>query len=234
MDVRGRVNSIETLGTLDGPGIRTVIFLQGCPFTCGYCHNPDTWDKNGGVEYSVSELFKKILRYVPYYRKHGGLTLSGGEPLWQTDFAAEIFRLCKENGISTTLDTSAAVFNEKVKNVLAYTDLVIADVKALDRDHFREVCGGSFNIFKKFLDYCQETGQRVWLRQVIIGGINDTPSNILAIKDLAAAYSSIEKIELLAYHTDGLGKWQALGKEYPLSKVKAPDEQTMANLRSLL
>ena len=234
MKKNGRIYSIETLGALDGPGIRTVIFLQGCPLGCAYCHNPDSWDLKGGTEYGIVELMQKIKRYIPYYKEHGGVTISGGEPLVQASFATEILKACKEYGINTSLDTSAAFFNGQIKELLRYTDLVIADAKGLDEKSFKENCGGSFKTWQKFMEYCEKIGKRMWLRYVIIAGQNDSPDDVLRLADLAERYDNIEKIELLPYHHEGALKWHMLGRNYTLQTKQIPTDERMSYLRTLL
>jgi len=230
----GYIYSIETLGALDGPGIRTIIFLQGCPLRCAYCHNPDSWEKSSGKLYSVTQLIGKITRYIPYYKEHGGVTLSGGEPLMQADFASALLKACKDLQISTTLDTSGALFSGSVKELLKYTDLVIADVKGLNEKDFRQNCGGSYKTWLKFIEYCAKTNKRVWLRLVVIDGPDDLPSQVRELSNLAKKYSNIEKVELLPYHHEGAIKWKLLGKPYPLTEKQIPSEKLMNYLRSLV
>lgn len=234
MKTSGRIYSIETLGALDGPGIRTVIFMQGCPFKCAYCHNPDSWPKKGGIEYTITQLITKIKRYVPYYKEHGGVTISGGEPLAQAQFTQVLLKVCKECGISTTLDTSAALFNSQIKELLSYVDLVIADVKGLDDKSFKKACGGNFQTWQKFMDYCTRIQKRVWLRYVVINGQNDSEEHILKLAELAARYPNVQKCQLLPYHHEGCSKWQALGWQYTCKEEQVPSEERMLYLRSLL
>ena len=229
--LKGYIHSIETLGALDGPGIRTVVFMQGCNLRCRYCHNPDTWNIANTPVLTVDELFDKIIRYKEYYGGDGGVTASGGEPLLQAEFLTALFQKLKAAGINTALDTSGSVLNESVKGLLNYVDLVILDVKHTDSAAYENLCGtrGILSAVMAFLEYCAGRKKRVWLRQVIIPGINDTKEQVLELKKLADKYKP-EKVELLPYHTMGVSKWEKLGLDYSLKDIPPADEKTVTCL----
>ena len=219
--IKGKIHSLESFGTVDGPGIRFVTFLQGCPLRCQYCHNPDTWDAHRAVkyEYTPQELLDEVLKYKNFI-KSGGVTLTGGEPLMQPDFAREYFRLCKEAGLHTALDTSGAIYNENTLAVLDYTDLVLLDIKALDADRCRKVCGSDGRNALLLLDELQRRGIAVWLRHVVVPGLTDDDAALDALVDFLRPYTVIQKIEWLPYHTMGVFKYEELGLDYPLKGVE--------------
>lgn len=223
----GRIHSIESFGTVDGPGIRFLAFLQGCPMRCLFCHNPDTWDKDAPVEYewTAEELLEETLRYKSFI-KSGGVTCTGGEPLMQADFVREYFTLCREKGIHTALDTSGVIFNDKVKAVLDVTDLVLLDIKTLDDTlHKTYTCAERTNNHA-FLNYLQEIGKPTWIRHVVVPGYTYDDERLLALKDYLAAYTVVQKVELLPYHSMGAYKYEKLGIPYPLKDLpELTDEQ---------
>ena len=223
-----KIHSIETLGALDGPGIRTVIFFQGCPMRCAYCHNPDMFDAAGGEERSVTELVAFCLRYKNYYGKDGGVTLSGGEPLLQDKIALTLIQALKRAGIHTALDTSGAVF---APAVLLAADLIILDIKHTDPEAFFKLTGYPMDNTLKTLEYLKQNRKHFWVRQVIVEGITDSAEQITALKKAAAG---AEKIELLPYHMLGVHKWESCGFDYPLKDVKPTSEQVMEKLRQQL
>ena len=179
MALKGYINSIQTLGTLDGPGVRFTVFMQGCNLRCGCCHNPDTWKMNEGSEYTPLELAEKAERYREYFGNDGGVTLSGGEPLLQSDFAAEFFSICKEKGINTCLDTSGSILNDSVKKLLMYTDRVLLDIKYTNEEDYRKYVGCSYDKVLEFLSYANSCNVSTTIRQVVIPTINDNKENIL-------------------------------------------------------
>ena len=190
----GNIDSIETMGLVDGPGIRFVVFLQGCHLRCLYCHNPETWDeKKVKIKMTPEELVKKILRYIPYYENKGGVTFSGGEPLLQSEFLLETLKLCKKNNIHTCLDT-AGVGNGNYEEILKYTDLIIMDIKAVEPDLYKRITGNNIDESLKFLDVCQKLNKKMWFRQVIVPGINDTREEILKLKEFSSRYKNVERI----------------------------------------
>ncbi|MCL2797973.1 MAG: pyruvate formate-lyase-activating protein [Firmicutes bacterium] len=223
-----KIHSIETLGAHDGPGIRTVVFFQGCPMRCSYCHNPDMFCAAGGEEKSVEELVRFCTRYKNYYGHDGGVTLSGGEPLLQYEAAAQLLTALKKEGIHTALDTSGAVFNKKA---LAAADLVILDIKHTDPSAFLDLTGHAIFNTLKALEFLKSAGKPFWVRQVIVKGITDGHEQILALKKMAAGAA---RIELLPYHTLGVHKWEKCGLDYTLADLKPPSEGAMEKLKRLL
>jgi len=230
--MRGSIHSMETLSGRDGPGIRTIIFMRGCPLRCQYCHNPDTWEM-GKLNTSTDELMKKLNRYKPYYGKDGGITISGGEPFMQAEFVSEFLRLAKENSINTAVDTSGYFLNEYVKTALNYTDLVLLDIKHTDSVAYKKLTGVDISHNLEFLEYLKQTQKPVWIRQVIIPNINDTEKQIIAFLELIKGLN-IKKVELLPYHTLGVYKWRNLGLDYKLNDVQPPSEETMLRLDGII
>lgn len=230
----GRVHSIETMGGVDGPGVRMVVFMQGCPLRCGYCHNPDTWDYEGGTKMSISDIIDAAIRLKPYFNREGGITISGGEPLVQSQFVLEIFKLCRENEIHTALDTSGCIFDEKTKRLLEYTDLVILDIKHLDDEKYNELTGASAHNYMNFFKYCCDKNIDMWLRQVVASGLNDTRDDAVGLAMLAYNRKNIKRIELLPFHNMGLSKWRNLGIKYPYGAVKTPDDEIMQKLNAII
>lgn len=229
----GNISSFETMGLVDGPGVRFVVFLQGCPLRCAYCHNPEMWNpKEAKIQMTPEELVKKIKRYRVYFKDGGGVTVSGGEPLLQAKFVTEVFKLCKQEGIHTCLDTSG--YGDDYDELLDYCDLIILDVKELNPDKYKNLVGKEIDKFSKFLKTCQEKNKKMWFRQVIVPGYNDTKESVLALKEFADKFSNIEKIELLPYHTMAIKKYKELGIPYRLSEVPAMDKKKCKDLEKYL
>ncbi|MBQ9859320.1 MAG: pyruvate formate lyase-activating protein [Clostridia bacterium] len=233
-EIIGRVHSIQSLGTVDGPGVRFVAFLQGCPLRCGCCHNPDTWELQGGSLYTPQELVDKALRFRSYFGREGGITLSGGEPLLQADFAAEVFRLCRETGLNTCLDTSGCVWNEAVDTLLAVTDRVLLDIKYTTDALYRAHVGCDLQTVLDFLARLQERGIPVTLRQVIIPTLNDTEENIRRLREIAAAYSCVDKVELLPFRKICQVKYDDMKLDFPFGHLPEPSLSAMDRLQSVL
>ena len=228
----GYIDSVETMGLVDGPGIRFVVFFKGCKLRCLFCHNPETWTKDNALEITSEELLKKILKYKNYY-VDGGVTFSGGEPLLQDEFLIDILKKCKMVNLHTALDTSGVGIGN-YEEILKYTDLVILDIKAIDNEGFNYMTGQNIDEFYQFLDICQRLNKKLWLRQVIVPGINDTEKYILKLKEFISKIKNVEKIELLPYHLYGVDKYQKLGIEYKLKGVSAMDETHLKELYNLL
>ena len=227
---KGYIHSIESLGTVDGPGVRTVVFMQGCVLRCRYCHNPDTWECSGGKAYTAKELFTRVIKFRPYFGLSGGITASGGEPLLQAKFLYEFFEMLKEAGIHTAIDTSGLI-NEHVKKLLTKTDLVLLDIKHTDPIEYKKLTGSDLIAPQKMHAYLIENNIPFWIRQVIVPGIND---NIEQIKELAKYCMHAQKYELISYHTLGLNKWKKLNIPYTLEGVEPPSKELMTNLRAAL
>ncbi len=232
--VTGRVHSFQSLGTLDGPGVRFVVFLQGCNLRCGCCHNPDTWNGGEGVEYSPEVLVEKALHYREYFGEEGGITLSGGEPLLQSLFVSKVFSLCHKNGIHTCLDTSGSIWNDDVRGALSETDRVLLDIKYTEDDLYRKYVGCGMEAVLKFLAYLNEKQIPTTLRQVIIPTLNDSEKNILALKSIAKAHSCVDRTELLPFRKICQVKYDRMGIPFPFSHLPQPDAKTMAALEQIL
>lgn len=230
----GRVHSIQSLGTVDGPGVRFVVFFQGCNLRCKCCHNPDTWDMAGGKEYTADEIVQKAVRFKEYFGREGGITLSGGEPLLQPEFAKEIFEKCRENGINTCLDTSGNVLNQKVKDLLEVTDRVLLDYKYTDDASYRENAGCGIDTVNAFLKYLQEKSISVTLRQVIIPAVNDGEENIKRLKEVIKSHSCIDKTELLPFRKICAVKYESMGIPFPFGEMDVPSDALMDSLNALL
>lgn len=223
MAIKGRIHSFESFGTVDGPGIRFVVFMQGCPLRCIYCHNRDTWDVSGGREYTVDEVMEQVKKYLTYMRSSGGgITVTGGEPTLQAGFVAELFKRCREMDIHTALDTSGFAAVEKVKELLEYTDLILLDIKhAVDEKH-KEITGVSNELIKKFALYASEKGIPIWIRHVLVPGYTDSEEDLRLAGEFIKQLKTVEKVEVLPYHNMGEYKWEKLGQEYKLKGVRSP------------
>ena len=234
VSVTGRVHSFQSLGTLDGPGVRFVAFLQGCHLRCGCCHNPDTWSPTDGTVYTPREIVDKALRYREYFKKDGGITLSGGEPLLQSEFVREAFALCHAEGIHTCLDTSGSILNDKTKAVLAETDRVLLDIKYTSDALYRKHVGCGMQTTLDFLDYLNEQQIPVTLRQVIIPTLNDNAENILALQEIAKKHKCVDKIELLPFRKICQIKYDKLGIPFPFAHIPEPSKDSMIALEKTL
>ena len=232
MEILGNIDSFESMGLVDGPGVRFVVFMQGCPLRCAYCHNPETWSDEKKIQMTPSDLVKKILKYKPYFGTEGGVTFSGGEPLHQPEFLLEALKECKKNGIHTCLDTSGA--GENHDEILDYCDLIILDVKELDEEKYKKLTGQNMDWFKNFLKKCQEKHKKMWLRQVIVPGYNDTEESVLKLKDFVSKLHNIEKVELLPYHSMAKEKYKKLGIKYRLENVLDMNKEKCKELEKLL
>ena len=232
--MKGYINSFQSLGALDGPGIRFVVFMQGCNLRCGCCHNPDTWDCSGGKEFSASEVVEKAKRYKEYFGKDGGITVSGGEPLLQADFIYELFVLCKAEGINTCLDTSGSIMNDSVRKLLTVTDRVLLDIKYTNEDDYQKHVGCSYAEVLEFLDYLDENQISVTLRQVIIPTLNDKEENISLLKNIKDSKVCIDKTELLPFRKICQVKYDKLGIKFPFSSIPEPKPDTMDRLNNLI
>ena len=233
-ELSGRVHSIQSMGTLDGPGVRFVIFAQGCPLRCKCCHNPDTWDPSGGKTYTPAELVTRALRFKEYFGEDGGVTVSGGEPLLQAEFVTELFKLCHEAGLNTCLDTSGCILTPVVKTLLTHTDRVLLDIKyTTDADYYAYVgCGMATPM--AFLDYLTEQSIPVTLRQVIIPSVNDTEEQVAVLGRIAATHPNVDKVELLPFRKICQVKYDSLGMEFPFAHIPEPTKERMQLLEQAL
>lgn len=231
----GYIHSIETMGLLDGPGIRVVVFFQGCPLRCLFCHNPDTWVIGNNLEVSAKEIVDVVRKYRSYIEQGGGVTISGGEPFLQSKFLLEVLKLCKKAGIHTCIDTAGNGYDEKILDeILKYTDLVILDVKALNNTNYKKITSQGMEKFNYFLKKVQELNKKLWIRQVIVPGINDNENYILKLKKFINNIKNVEKVELLPYSLIGVDKYKKLGIEYKLDGVEAMDKKRCKELEKLL
>lgn len=230
----GYVHSFQSLGALDGPGIRFVVFMQGCNLRCGCCHNPDTWIIGDSPTYEASEVVQKVIRYKEYFGTEGGITVSGGEPLLQAEFVRELFELCHENGINTCLDTSGSLMNNKIKELLKVTDRVLLDIKYTNDQDYRRYAGCKMQTALDFLGYLNTEKIPVTLRQVIIPTLNDNEDNIRNLKLIADNYECIDKTELLPFKKICQVKYDKLGIKFPFADIPEPKSETMKKLNGLL
>lgn len=232
MSTLGYVHSVETFGTLDGPGIRYVVFLQGCSLRCKYCHNPDTWAFHKGKKMCSTDVISDILRYKSYI-KTGGVTVSGGEPLLQSDFVAEILKLCHDNGIHTCIDTSGIVPVEVCKNAIDEADLLLLDIKHIDTEKCKDITGKGNENALKMLNYRQQQGKDVWIRYVLVPGLTDDKESLERTAKYLSGFSVIKKIELLPFHKMGEFKWRQLGLEYKFKDTLEPTKDSINEAKSI-
>ena len=235
--IKGKIHSVESMGLVDGPGIRVVVFMQGCTLRCLYCHNPDTWTLDGNkdaLDFTPEELVNKISRFRSYFEKSGGgVTFSGGDPLKQPEFLKETLKLCKEAGIHTTLDTSGVGFGD-YEEILKYTDLVLYDVKHLTREGYKDMTGIEIDETQKFLEACKKMGTKMWIRQVVVPGKTDSEEYIRELGKFIKTLDNVEKVELLPYHLLGVNKFETLGIKYRLEGLEAMDKEACKALYKFL
>ena len=231
--MKGRIHSIQTMGAVDGPGIRAVVFLQGCPLRCAYCHNPDTWDLKGGDEASPEEIAGKILRLKNFYVK-GGVTVSGGEPLLQGAFVHEFFQIMRNNGLHTALDTSGIGTDENIALALENTDLVLCDLKFPTEAQYKAHTGGSFNQVLSFLEKAEQKNIPLWIRHVVVPGLTDSEENIQRIAEISKSYKNLQKIELLPFKKICVTKYENLRIPFPLIDTQQCSKERIEYLNTLL
>lgn len=231
---KGRLHSIETFGAVDGPGIRTVFFLQGCPARCAYCHNPDTWDPCGGREVDLDEIVSRAKRGKPYYGEDGGVTFSGGEPLLQGKFLFEAIKSLHAEGIGSAIDTSGTYFDEDSESAIAEADLVLLDIKHTDGTVFKELTGRGQESLFRLIEVVNRLEKPIWIRQVIVPGLNDTQEYIVALNDFLTNIETIRKVELLGYHNMAESKYEKLGIEYKLKGLAPMSSEKLEALSELI
>ena len=236
----GRIHSFESFGTVDGPGIRYVVFLQGCPLRCQYCHNPDTWGA-GGKEYTAEQVVTQAMRYRNYFGANGGVTITGGEPLLQIDFVIELFTLLKQKGMHTCVDTSGITFNEdsqssvdKHKALLAVTDLFLLDIKHIDDEACKKLTGQSNKNTLAFAKFLSDNKKPMWIRQVLVPNLTDGEEDLRKTRAFIDSLQTVERVEVLPYHTMGEVKYEKLGLEYPLKGVETPAKERVAFAKRIL
>ncbi len=230
----GRINSFQSLGTVDGPGIRFVVFMQGCPLRCGCCHNPDTWDYSAGSEYTAEQVIKKALNFTDYFGTDGGITVSGGEPLLQAEFVRKLFRLCHDNGVNTCLDTSGCILNESVKKLLNITDRVLLDIKYTDGELYKKHVGCELASVIEFLEYLEKQKISTTVRQVIIPTLNDNKESVLKLKEITDKYACVDKVELLPFKKICQVKYDQLKIDFAFKDIPIPTKEKMQELNEYL
>ena len=237
---KGYIHSLESFGSVDGPGVRYVIFTSGCAMRCQFCHNPDTWNMQSGTPYTADELIAKAVKYRTYWGSKGGITVSGGEPLLQIDFLTELFQKAKEEGIHTTLDTSGQPFTkeepyfQKFQKLMEVTDLVMLDLKHMDEEQHRMLTGHTNRNILELADYLSDIGKPVWIRHVLVPQRSDEDVYLNRLRDYIRTLHNVEKVEILPYHTLGLYKWKELGLTYSLEGIEPPTKERIENANQIL
>ena len=239
-NMNGFIHSTESFGSVDGPGVRFVIFVAGCPMRCQFCHNPDTWNMQVGEQKSADELLAQALRYRSYWKDGGGITVSGGEPLLQMDFMIELFQKAKEKGINTTIDTSGAPFTReepffgKFNELMKYTDLLLVDIKHIDDEQHKLLTGHTNKNILDMARYLSEIGKPVWIRHVLVPEKSDKDEYLKELYKFIKTLGNVEKVEVLPYHTFGEYKWKELGYDYPLAGIEPPTKERIKNANEIL
>ena len=231
----GHIHSTESFGAADGPGVRFIVFMQGCHMRCRYCHNPDTWKMGGGDEVTADEILKRALRFKPYWGKDGGITISGGEPLLQIDFVIELFKKAKELGINTCIDTAGNPFTKedpffsKFEELMKYTDLLLLDLKEINRH--KDLTGFDNSNIIEMAKYLSEINKPVWIRHVLVPEHSDFDEDLDALGDFIDTLSNVDRVEILPYHTLGKFKWENLGIPYTLESISPPSAERIENAK---
>lgn len=240
MAVKGKIHSIESFGSADGPGVRYIIFLKGCKMRCKYCHNPDTWGADGVTEETAEEVLKRAMRYKNYWKNNGGITVSGGEALLQIDFLIELFKLAKENNVHTTLDTSGNPFTReepffgKFNELMKYTDLYMLDIKHIDNEEHKKLTGQPNENILDMAKYLSENGKAMWIRHVLVPGYTDSEEQLTRLKEFIDSLDTVDRVEILPYHTLGVFKWKELGIPYELEDVNPPTKEEVERAKRIL
>ena len=235
--IKGYVHSLESFGSVDGPGVRYVIFLSGCAMRCQFCHNPDTWKMDGGDEVTADEILKRALRFKPYWGKDGGITISGGEPLLQIDFVIELFKKAKELGINTCIDTAGNPFTKedpffsKFEELMKYTDLLLLDLKEINPTRHKDLTGFDNSNIIEMAKYLSEINKPVWIRHVLVPEHSDFDEDLDALGDFIDTLSNVDRVEILPYHTLGKFKWENLGIPYTLESISPPSAERIENAK---
>ena len=236
----GKIHSFETFGSVDGPGVRFLVFLSGCGFRCKYCHNPDTWARPAALEMSADEVLAKALRYRAYWGAEGGVTVSGGEPLLQLEFLTELFEKAKQKGVNTCIDTAAGPFTREepwfgaFRRLMDVTDLVLLDLKHIDPAAHRDLTGADNANVLDCAKCLSEIGKSVWIRHVLVPGVTSDEGVLARLRAFVGGLGNVKRVEVLPYHTLGVAKWRALGLDYALDGVEPPTDEMVARARSIL
>lgn len=237
--MKGRVNSLETFGLVDGPGVRYVVFLQGCRMRCKFCHNPETWNPEEGQEWEADALFKRAYRYKNYWKNNGGITVSGGEPLLQLEFVTAFFEEAKKKNIHTTLDTSGNTFSlepeylEKFDKLMAVTDLFMLDIKEMNPEKHKSLTGCENEGILQMAHYLSDHGKDMWIRHVLVPGLTDEKEGLVALRDFLGELKTVKRFEILPYHTLGVMKWKNLNIPYPLENVPTPTDEEVVGAQEI-
>ena len=233
METMGNIHSFESFGTQDGPGIRFVFFMQGCPLRCLYCHNPDTWNpQTAQLKLTATEAFEEV-RKVKGFIRNGGVTVSGGEPLLQADFIFRLFRICKDENIHTCIDTSGFILNGRVKDVLHYTDLVLLDIKHIDPDKYKSLTSKPLEPTLAFIEYLEEINKPTWLRYVLTPTLTDGEEDLHRWANYVSRFKVVERVDILPFHQMGMEKWRQTGEEYKLKNLHAPTQKQIAKAKEI-
>ena len=239
-EVKGYIHSTESFGSVDGPGVRFIIFVSGCPMRCQFCHNPDTWKMQDGELKTTDELLKTALRYKSYWKDKGGITVSGGEPLMQMDFLIDLFKKAKEQGVHTNIDTSGAVFTKeepffgKLQELLKYTDMLMLDIKHIDDEQHKILTGQSNKNILEFARYLSDIKKPIWIRPVLVPERSDKDEYLERLHDFIETLDNVERVEVLPYHTLGAYKWKELGYDYKLEGIDPPTQERIENANRIL
>ena len=239
-EVKGYIHSTESFGSVDGPGVRFIIFVSGCPMRCQFCHNPDTWTMKDADWQTADEVLKKALRYKNYWGEKGGITVSGGEPLLQIDFLIELFRKAKKNGVHTTLDTSGNPFTReepyfsKFNELMKYTDLFMLDIKHIDDEEHKKLTGQTNKNILDMAQYLSKNGKKMWIRHVLVPGITTDERYLKQLREFIDTLKTVDRVEVLPYHTLGVFKWKELGIPYQLEGVEPPTKEQIECAKRIL
>jgi len=238
--VEGYVHSFESFGSVDGPGVRFIVFVSGCPLRCRYCHNPDTWNLTDGKRYSTDDVLSRALRFKPYWGTTGGITVSGGEPLLQIDFLLDLFTKAKEKGVSTCIDTSGAPFTregpwfEKFEKLMTVTDLLLVDIKHIDEEEHLKLTGRTGTNIQDMFRYLDDIRKPIWIRHVLVPGITDDDEYLIRTHDFIRTLHNVKRIDVLPYHSLGIAKYQKLNLPYSLTDTPSPTMERHRNARAIL
>lgn len=239
-NVKGRIHSIESFGSVDGPGVRYIYFLHGCPLRCQFCHNPDTWGSEKYQEMTAQQALNQAMKYRSYWGQKGGLTISGGEPLLQMDFLIELFKLAKKEGIHTCIDTSGGCFTRaepffsKFEELMQYTDLLLVDIKEMNSERHQLLTGKTNENILDMARYLSDIQKPIWIRHVLVPERSDYDEDLKALDQFIKTLKNVERVEILPYHTLGTFKWKELGLEYPLEGINPPTKERLENANQLL